>query len=152
MSKRFFTILFLLFAYCSQIQSMGHDASLCLGVCNSTEKKINFVVKPLSEAVIPSKTISDFNLEAQGQFLITESFIDLDQYKIGERGDVVLREIEIMCDGTLLGTMQLICSKYCPDPFYTVKEGAVNPFGFVVQKKKFKRGGGPTTLEIAKKK
>lgn len=152
MSKRFFTILFLLFACCSQIQSMGHDASLCLGVCNSTERKINFVVRPLSEKVIPSKTISNFDLEVQGQFLITETFINFDQYEIGKTCDVILREIEIKCEGRLLGTMQLICSKYCPDPFYVVKEGEENPFGFVVQKKKLKRGGGPTTLEIAKKK
>ncbi|MBQ7673442.1 MAG: hypothetical protein IJT36_02830 [Alphaproteobacteria bacterium] len=123
----------MLFCLCySQMQAVGHEASLCLGVCNSTDKKIVFVVKPLSDAVISSKTISNFNLDPQEHFFITEHFIDFNQYKIGESKDVVLREIEIMCDGTTLGTMQLICSKFCPDPFYIVKEDGTNPFGFVV--------------------
>ena len=152
MFRKFIFILSIFFVYYSQAQAMGHDASLCLRVCNSTDKKINFVVKPLSKAVICSKTISDFELDAQTHFLITEHFMDFNQYKIGELSDVVLREIEIMCDGVLLGTMQLTCSKFCPDPFYVFKEGGMNPFGFVVQKKKFMRGGAPTTLEIAKKK
>ena len=152
MFKKFFIAFLLFFADCLQIQAMGHEALLCLEVCNSTDKKIDFVVKPLSDAVISSKTISNFNLDPREHFFITEHFIDFNQYKIGESKDIVLREIEIMCDDTPLGTMQLICSKFCPDPFYIVKEDGTNPFGFVVQKKKFKRGGAPTTLEIAKKK
>lgn len=127
-----------------------HDAALCVRIVNSSDCNITCIPSTLLISdIVDEKKVTQFNVPAKTEYLISEKFSNFDQYKIGRNSDVHLRTIEIKSGNILIGVMKLFCSKFCPDPFYKL-ESNKNTQGLIVRKKKNRRGGGPTTLEIVK--
>lgn len=128
-----------------------HDAALCVNIVNFSSNTVTFIPSKLSISdVLEKKTLTEFEIPPNREYLISEKFSNFDQYKIATHEDVPLRKIEIKVGSILVGIMELFCSKFCPDPFYKL-ETKENERGIIVRKKKIRRGGGPTTLEIVEK-
>lgn len=136
---------------CLTCYGVPHDAALCVNIVNSSDKAVTFSPSKLSISdIVEKKALTTFEVPASKEYLLSEKFSNFDQYKIAANTDVSLREIKIKVGNILVGVLKLFCSKFCPDPFYRL-ETKENKQGFIVRKKKVRRGGGPTTLEIVKK-
>jgi len=125
-----------------------HDAALCVNIVNYSSNTVTFIPLKLSISdVLEKKLLTEFEIPSNKEYLISEKFSNFNQYKIAKHEDVLLRKIEIKVGSILVGILKLFCSKFCPDPFYKL-ETKENEMGIIVRKKKIRRGGGPTTIEI----
>ncbi|ORX83023.1 hypothetical protein BCR32DRAFT_278399 [Anaeromyces robustus] len=150
---RNFRFIVLSFIFCCYLTCYGvpHDAALSVNIVNSLNNTVTFFPSKLFISdIVEKKELTMFEIPANREYLLSEKFSNFDQYKIAAHTDIFLREIEIKVENVLIGIMKLFCSKFCPDPFYRL-EIKENNQGFIVRKKKFRRRGGPTTLEIIKK-
>lgn len=134
----------------------GHPAASCVDILNSTADKVqlSYVSVDGDTSLITKKSLntkSVVEVSPNVEFTLTEQFSDFNQFAAKEDSDVMLQKIEVKFQSDLVGYIYLMCSMFCPDPYYAF-EGVINDRNIWLHRKSISRGGGPTVLEISQRK
>lgn len=86
-----------------------------------------------------------FEIQAGKAFLLAEVFSKFDQFA-GTAEGKKLMNIQIEYAGAVVGIVTLVCSMYCPNPFFMF-ENVENSYGIILDEKQ-SHGGGITIFNI----
>lgn len=159
MFKYIYYAMILCFSFISDpvvCMDSGHFAASCIDILNSTGKDIqlSYVSVDGDTSLItkkPLNTSSAVEISPNVEFTLAEQFSDFNQFAAREDSDVMLQKIEVRYGHDLVGYIYLMCSMFCPDPYYAF-EGVINNCNVWLHKTSISRGGGPAVLEISQQK
>ncbi len=120
-------------------------------IYNSTNKTVILSYSKINKDI--SNITKDFKdwdgcsykIEAKSAFILTESFSDFNQFG-GKNSETILCKIDVKYEDTTIGVINLVCSKYCPSPFFKFFSEE-NKYGISLKEEQ-PRGGGLTIFNI----